>query len=60
MKHVCEREFHARRDMQVAGFQADWAFVFIEPPQEITADRLRAGELERRDNVEIDTVWRIE
>jgi hypothetical protein len=46
--------------MEVAGFQADWTLVFIKPPQEIAPDRSRSGELERRYNVEIHTVGRIE
>jgi hypothetical protein len=57
---MCDRDIPARHNIQVAGFQADWALVFIKPSQEITPDRSRSDEVERRYNVEINTVGRIE
>jgi hypothetical protein len=57
VKHVCKRDIRACRNLQLAGFQADWAFVFIEPPQEITSHCIGSDEaLERRYTIEVNDV----
>src|SRR5688572_4296314 len=61
VKHVCERDILAHRNIKVAGFQTDGALVFIEPPQEIPPDCIGSDEaLERGYTIEIDNVGRIE
>ena len=59
MKHVCERDVATDLEIQALGFQADWAFVFIEPPDEISPYRFGSDEAERRNNIEIDDAGRI-
>ena len=33
VKHMRERDIPACHDIQLAGFQADWTFVFFKPPE---------------------------
>lgn len=55
VKHICERDILAHRNIQVAGFQADWPLVFIKPPQEIAPDCIGSNEaLKRRYTIEIN------
>src|SRR5215471_4608964 len=53
VEHVREGHVPADGNVQIVGFQADVAFVFVEPPQEVPADLAGAGELVRGDDVEV-------
>jgi hypothetical protein len=54
---MSKRDIPAHSNIQVTGFQADWALVFIKPPHEITPDCIGSGEaLERGYTIEIDNV----
>jgi hypothetical protein len=47
VKHLRERDVPADRDIQVMGFQADRAVIFIEPPHEIVPNCVGTDEAER-------------
>jgi hypothetical protein len=53
---VCKRDITAYRNIQVVGFQADWALVFFKPPHEIVSDCIGSDEAERGYDVEVDDV----
>lgn len=55
-----ERDVCACCDVQVVCFQADGPVVFVEPPDEVAADCLGSGELERGYDVVVDDVGGIQ
>src|SRR3954471_22836039 len=56
VKHVCERDICTRRNVELVGFQADGAVVFIKPPQEVAANFVGSLELDRGNNIVINDV----
>jgi hypothetical protein len=59
VKHMGKRDIPADRNIQVMGFQADFALIFIKPPQEIAPDCIESGDMEGRYTIEINNIGRI-
>src|SRR6188474_2320497 len=60
MKHMSERDIPAHRNLQVVGFQADRAVIFVKPSLKVPPDGINSRELGWGHDIEIDDAGSIE